>query len=186
MIAEHPPSIIVEAAIAEARRGPCRKSRRGAVAFAVGDPTSRIPCHNRPPPPLACDGSPACRAACGQICNHAEERAVFEWLRCGAAAQAAGFLAPGVPHAALVDFDVLHIEVDAEGEPVHFDREGKPQRPSCITCARLMHLARVRRVWLFGRAGWRSWTALDFLGETILELGLMSAPALLMQIGARR
>lgn len=29
-----------------------------------------------------------------------------------------------------------------------------------------------RWVWLFGVNGWRSWTALEFLHETLTELGL--------------
>lgn len=155
------PVVVVDSALADARRGPCQKSKRGAVAFSHHEPRRRIPGHNRPASPTSpCDGSPACRAACGQICNHAEENAVLEWLRCGAARDGG--------HA----FDVLHIEVDQAGEPLAFDRPGKPSRPSCITCARLMFAAGVRRVWLFGVAGWRSWTGHEFLLETLAELGL--------------
>lgn len=157
----NPPDMVIESALVAARSGPCRKSRRGAVAFLMHYPKRRIPGHNRPASPTSpCDGSPACRAACGQVCNHAEENVVLEWLRSGAARDGG--------HA----FDVLHIEVDQDGEPLAFDRPGKPSRPSCITCARLMFAAGVRCVWLLGVAGWRSWTAHEFLLETMAELGL--------------
>jgi hypothetical protein len=151
-------------AVEAARKSPCAKSRRGAAAIWTSDCDLGTPmaAHNAPPAPLTCGRNAACRAVCGQICNHAEERLILNAARHRQA------------HAPMCD--VLHIEIgaDAEGRglPLPFDREGKPKRPSCITCARIMQHADVRAVWLWGVDGWRWWWAMDFMLETCVELGI--------------
>ena len=177
----------LSSAIREALGSPCCKSKRGATVFSTTDAT-RFTCHNRPPPPFTCLGSrlaiaehDACRAACGALCLHAEERCVSElrWMRAKEAHRRADTLTTwitGMPPPPR-EYDVLHIEL-VDGQPVPFDRPGKPAAPSCITCARAMVDAKVRLVWLFGVAGWRSWTAVEFMRDTILELKLLPASAL--------
>lgn len=157
----------IEDALREALRSPCSKSKRGAAIYSAPGTHDGI-CvarHNKPPYPFTCLRTPACRAACGQICNHAEERCVADFLREQNAAHFGG------------TYDMLHVEV-VDGEPVVFDRPGKPTRPSCITCARAMLDAKVRQVWLYSRRGWRCWTAVEFMRATILELELLPADAM--------
>lgn len=65
-------------AVKVAMLGPCAKSRRGVL---IVDPnTGKIDGwgFNAQPEPFACDGSDACRAACGKLCVHAEVAAMLD------------------------------------------------------------------------------------------------------------
>ena len=146
-------------AISRGQAGPCSKSKR--IAWAQS-PAGTYPARfavNQPPVGLACAGDDACRDVCGKICTPAEETRVLDVLR-----------AP-IMHEA-DDLAVFHLEI-VGGVPQAFDRPGKPQGPSCITCARIMVQAGVRAVWLFGVDGWRWWRASDFWVATVRELRLV-------------
>lgn len=109
----------VASAVEQANRSPCAKSKRGVVLW---DPvTNRIVGrgHNAPPVGFKCDGSDACRQACGKLCTHAEVNAVFS----------AGHRA--------VKADMLHIKT-VDGQPV------PSGPPSCWQCSRNLISAGVR------------------------------------------
>ena len=182
-------SSAISLAVETARKSPCQKSKRGAVAFARrtmyrANEVGRVMTvfesgYNHPPPPLACSGSEQCRGACRCLCDHAEAIAVSKWLTMHGG---------GKDGAAM--FDVVHIELrpDEAGvwEPVAFDREGQPKGPSCITCARDMLRAEARLVWLWGVEGWRWWYAQDFFRDTLEELKLVDAAMLPRRIAGPR
>ncbi len=140
-----PPRHVIDAATKAARRSWCAKDSRGAAVFhndpgSYGSTTSRVvAAPNGPAPPFKCSGSPECRAACGKLAVHAEERALFEWEQ---------RLGPRGP-------DVVHIRVH-ENEPV------VSGDPSCITCSRTMLLHGVAAVWLWHEAGWRRYPIVEF------------------------
>lgn len=171
-------------AVEVAGHSPCQKSKRGAVAFArrmmyrgqIGHVMAVMESgSNRPAGPLSCSGEP-CKAACRDICDHAEVVAVQKWLATHGSSE--------VGHAL---FDVVHIELrpDDAGKwvPVPFDRDGKPKGPSCISCARDILCADARIVWLWGVDGWRWWYAQDFLRDTLDELKLVDPSLLPRRIG---
>ncbi len=70
----------IPAAVRMASISPCAKSKRGVVIIqdARNGPTIRATGYNAPPTGFACDGSEACRAACGKVCNHAEAAAIYD------------------------------------------------------------------------------------------------------------
>lgn len=118
--------VALEFAVKEARKSPCRKSKRGVAVW--GDPGDgkttgeRIVCaHNGPPPGFACDGTDACREACGKLCVHAEVRALM--------AAASGCT------------DLLHVKV-VDGDPV------PSGPPSCANCSKVILDRGIERVWL--------------------------------------
>lgn len=125
----------INAAIAAARQSPCAKDQRGAAVWHP-DGAVMVADHNAPPEPFVCDGSEACKTACGKLAGHAEERALLKFMAHGRMAQGA---------------HVLHIRT-VEGQPV------TSGQPSCITCSRTMLLAGVAKVWLWhGGIGWSGW-----------------------------
>lgn len=151
----------IDEAIARGQAGPCAKSKRVAWVQSTRGSYKPIFGVNAPAlPSVGCTGDAACKAVCGQLCNHAEENAVVDLLQSGRSVLDEGF-------------DVFHLEIVA-GVPAPFDREGKPKRPSCITCARLIQIAGARAVWLFGVDGWRWWSARDFWLETAAEVGVIT------------
>lgn len=141
-----PPQKVIEAAIEAGRKSWCAKDQRGAAVFHH-DPgrygsTSKlvVAAANGPAPPFKCSGSAKCRAACGKLAVHAEERALFQWERA---------LGPTGP-------DVVHIAVPAGDLP----RPSGP--PSCVTCSRTMLLHSVAGVWLWHAEGWRRYPVVEF------------------------
>lgn len=146
-----------------AAAGPCAKSKRAAMFVA----DSAFAMATNAPVGGQCTADAACRAACAQLCNHAEERAVLAGLR-----------QPRDPDRELAKMHVLHLAVDADGAP-----RSKPT-PSCITCSRLMFEAGVEAVWLFGvhdgetAMRWKAWTMLDFHIATLRNCGLPVSPTL--------
>lgn len=141
----------IESATRAGASSPCAKSKRGVAVFARhGGPI--IADHNAPPAPFFCDGSDACKAACGKVAVHAEERALNGYRA----------LVGGIP---VHSVSVLHLKI-VDGAPVPSDT------PSCVTCSRSMLELQIGWVWLWTSAGWRSWTALDFHAETLRNLSL--------------
>lgn len=143
----------LEALRERAIEGPCSKSKRGAMLLDNGFVTMQV---NGPPGKRICTRDAVCRAACSQICVHAEERALSVWLR--------GWVSSKPPTGA----HVIHVAVNASGQP------RSKGTPSCVTCSRSMLDAGVETVWLFGGepAAWRGWTAEDFHAETLKNLSL--------------
>lgn len=131
----------VAAAITAARSSTCDKDKHGAAVWHhnYGRLTAAP---NGPPAPFICDGSDACRAACGKLAVHAEERAMLAYLR------VAGGLA-------VRDMQVMHIRV-VDGEPA------PSGPPSCITCSRTMLEAMISWVWLWHPEGWVGYDAVSF------------------------
>ena len=110
-------------AIVQARSSPCRKSKRGVV---IWDPSTHYGItlaagYNRMPD-AACDGSAACRAACGKRCVHAEAAAL---LRLGKRARGC---------------EMLHVKV-VDGRAV------TSERPECWQCSRLILAAGIAGTW---------------------------------------
>jgi hypothetical protein len=135
-----PPQSIIDAAVQVANESPCAKSQRGVVVWSsVGEPLVYSVGCNAQPKPLACDGSDACRAACGRLCEHAEAAA----LRTLAAPR--GFF-----------LDMLHVKT-VRGELVP---SGPPSCPDCSK-ATLVD-GRISGMWLYQLDGWHRYTALDF------------------------
>ncbi len=130
--------LAVEEAIRAARTSTCAKDKRGAAVFHRQHPTHAA-ASNGPPHPFFCDGSEACRAACGKLAVHAEERALQIHQR----------------KTGLTGADVVHIRV-VDGQPV------TSGAPSCTTCSRTMLEGKVARIWLWHDTGWRAYEADEF------------------------
>lgn len=125
-------------AAAAAVRSPCAKSQRGVLVFrADGTVVGRG--FNAQPKPFACDGSDACRASCGKLCEHAEAAALRD----------AGPIHPqAVVH-------LLHVKV-VRGVAV------PSGPPSCWQCSRAILAAGISSVWLLHQGGVKGYTAEDF------------------------
>lgn len=73
---DSPPLGIIAFAVQAARRSPCHKDQRGAVVWhprsyaSLPYPYSHVAASNGPPTPFSCDGSDACRTACGRLAVH--------------------------------------------------------------------------------------------------------------------
>lgn len=131
-----------------AQSGPCAKSKR---AVFVVRPSGVIVGQgvNAQPAPFACDGSDACKAACGKLCVHAEL----------AALRRAGKHAIGA--------HLIHVKAVA-GKVI-----GQPSGPpSCWQCSREILAAGVSTVWLLHTAGWTPYSAEDFHRSTLEHEGL--------------
>ncbi len=140
-----PPSRVVDWAVKVSLRSPCTKSQRGVVLFSRElvdiamaddtDPGSWVICsegHNGPPRGFVCDASNRCKAACGKVCLHAEDRAIRE------AAIGAGINS---------DLELVHVKT-VNGQLV---AEGGP---SCWQCSRLVVEVGLRGVWLYEAQRW--------------------------------
>lgn len=167
MTAATPPQAVIDRAVAEATRSPCRKSARGVVIYA---PTAKSPADgpppwspqgavvfgrgtNGPPAPFVCDGTDLCRAACRRLCVHAEARAILE-----AVSRRTGGQKRDRP---LAGFDALHVKV-VDGMLV------AGGGPSCVQCSVLVLETGLDGFWLYeemdatGRGVWMRYTAEQF------------------------
>jgi|SRR3990172_2331792 len=123
---------ILRLAIETAKKSPCEKSKRGVVIWENEEayyeepmvrPIELRTAFNGPPPGFACDGSSACREACGKICVHAESRALLEvWDT-------------------FFPTDILHVKV-VGGAAV------ASGPPSCWQCSREILESGIKLVWL--------------------------------------
>jgi len=125
-------------------RSPCVKSKRGVVIFDrhLG---LLVTGFNQPPPPFTCDGSDACKEACGQLCIHAEMDALMQL---------------GRPHYHAVTthgegLELLHVKVGPLGS-----MPSGP--PSCWQCSRQIVYAGIKYVWLYHEDGLRRYDGLEF------------------------
>lgn len=140
-------------AIEEGAKSPCSKSKRGVVIWKAGHAGDHeiVSAHNGPPPGFACDGTDACRAACGRLCLHAEMRALFHTPRDAT--------------------DLLHVKV--------VNGVGVPSGPpSCVDCSKAILDRGISRVWLLHETGLRLYSARDFHVQSVLnnELPLIRQP----------
>lgn len=140
----NPPARFIAAAIAEAMKSPCAKSKRGVVIWRGHDLLSRG--WNAPPDPFICDGSAACRESCNKLAVHAEVDAL---LQCSD------------PEGA----SMLHVKV-VDGRAV------TSGGPSCWQCSRVILAAGIAWVWLLHEDGWRRYSAVEFHALTLAACGL--------------
>lgn len=174
----HPPPQVVARAELVAEMSPCRKSRRGVVAYAFrdGSLTPKILGEGYNGSPLGtCDGSEACRRDCSKRCVHAESRALRNALG-------------RVPYAT---FYLLHVRIGQDGTVA------AGGGPSCWQCSReILDAGNVAGMWLLeattpdaveawdrwyrGEADadrpaageWRYYTAEEFHRATIAACGI--------------
>jgi deoxycytidylate deaminase len=129
-------------AVEKGAQSPCSKSKRGVVIWSSTDPRVLVAgAHNGPPPGFACDGSDACRKACGQRCVHAEQRALTCFTE---------------------QTDLLHVKV-VDGEAV------PSGPPSCVACSKVILDRGIQRVWLLHETGLRLYSAHDFHVQSLLH-----------------
>lgn len=151
----------LELAIQEGAKSPCSKSKRGVVVWGRQrgpDGMATIPvihAHNGPPPGFACDGTDACKKACGRLCVHAEVRAL---LACNLRLPSLRSFA--FDHKGYTD--LLHVKV--------IDGVAVPSGPpSCVDCSKAILDYGIERVWLLHERGLRSYSALDFHSDSLLN-----------------
>jgi hypothetical protein len=158
-----PPEIAIERALDAAVQSPCAKSKRGVSAYVENEHGVQIieRAFNRPPHPLTCDGSEACRRDCAKRCVHAEVRCVrgVAW------------------HRTPERLKLVHVKAVA-GQLVAGDG------PSCWQCSREILDAGVAGIWLYELdafapttsalvdgiihgTGWRYYDALAFHRATL-------------------
>lgn len=182
-----PPDFAIRAAVVAGARSPCAKSKRGAAVFAPGANPDRA-CYgigwNGQPEPFACAGTDACRAACGQLCLHAEHRAIHNAILV-AERRLGRTMCYTLRDLALVHAKVVDDHLVAGGGP------------SCLRCSAEILDVGLAAVWLYeaprctcGRAGavhdddcfifpthgeagtWRRYTAENFHRATLRHHGL--------------
>ena len=159
---QKPPKWVIDMAVKVAKTAWCAKDSRGVVAFAsnyraVGF-VAFTAAANGPPPPFKCGGQTECRAACGKLAGHAEERALWAWWRNWAGVGDVKWIAPGTPPAP----DLVHIRV-VDGQAV------PSGGPSCITCSRTILMAGAAAIWLWHEEGWRRYEPAEFHTLSLLH-----------------
>lgn len=158
---KEPPQHIIRAAeraAAENPPGRCVKSRRGAVLFDpkfMGEDRAALiswGC-NSPPYPFQCAGTERCRRVCGQICEHAEARAIDRALLEAGYAKAFGGVVlwrPGIKvfgdstEAEMKKLHLVHVKLGPD------DRVTAGGPPKCAQCSkRILGVGFVSGVWLY-------------------------------------
>lgn len=155
-----PPEYVIERARITAINSPCAKSKRGAVVFSPEQADrfeqasgiasftieDRERCvivsrgYNGQPPGFVCTGTPGCRENCGQLCLHAEQRAIHQ----------AGCLLDQMD-----ELELVHVKV-VDGKVV------PGPGPSCWQCSRLVVEVGLGGVWLYELAAIRRCEPCDF------------------------
>lgn len=151
IVAGHARSAL-DSAIEIARNSKCAKSRRGVAIF---DPNTGLVYgvgSNAPPRPFRCDGSDACRAACGKVAVHAEESAIVGAIRSHGSHSVEGL------H--LVHVKVVNGEAFPSGSP------------SCAECSKMVLAWGIAVVWLLHEDGLRPYEAADFHARSLRTNGL--------------
>lgn len=138
-------------AVTVALQSPCAKSKRGVVIFDASGALGFG--FNGPPLPFRCDGSDACRAACGKVAVHAEDRAIRSAISLH------------FRHPAISPCDLLHVKVK--------DGHAVPSGPpNCWQCSRTILDAEIAGVWLLHEEGLRRYSAAEFHRLTLETCGL--------------
>ncbi len=147
-----PPIDAIYAAIEIAMAGPCSKSRR-VVIFARTSPLVLVSRgHNAPPGRFRCDGTAECKAACRDICVHAEAAALLDMK-----------LVYGR------GLELVHVKV-SDGE---LQVSGPP---SCARCSALILKQKaITLVWLFHDTGWQPYEPAEFHRLSLEANGLPTA-----------
>ena len=108
---------------------------------------------NHPPAPFTCDGSTACREACGKVCVHAEADALLQATK-------------GLPDPWFMGgAEMLHVKV-VNG------REVPSGPPSCWQCSRLILESGIAGMWLLHEEGFQRYTPEEFHRLTLEHCGL--------------
>jgi len=140
-------------AIDAGRGSMCAKSKRGVVIFSRSAGIISA-ASNGPPPGFKCDGSDACKAGCGLVAVHAEQRAILD----------AHYFGKAVSRT-----EMLHVKV-VDGKAV------PSGGPSCVHCSKLILGANIEVMWLLEDVGGLPtlvrYTALDFHRATLKNCGL--------------
>lgn len=131
-----------------AQGSPCKKSRRGVVLWRRDFNSYIYKGCNHPPRPFVCNGSQECADACSKICIHAEQDAIMDAVR-------------NLDN--LRYFQLLHVKVNAEGNPV------PSGPPSCWQCSKLILISGIERVWLLHEDGLKAYTPELFHEYTLRE-----------------
>lgn len=147
-------------AVEQAMLSPCAKSKRGALVIDVGGWTGTNRGvvvgrgFNAQPGDHACDGTDACRNACGRICEHAEAAAIRD-------AHRHPFSDRGLPSG----LHMLHVKaVDGAAVP--------SGPPSCEKCSVTMLAHKVSVMWLLRPWGLIAYSMDYFHAETLGNLHL--------------
>lgn len=182
-----PDKRIVDLAVGQAMSSPCTKSRRGAIIFRElqGGALDILGAgFNGPPQPFECAKNDKCRAACRDICLHAEARAVMDLAETFRRA----FYPVQLKDALRGAVHLVHVKA-VDGELV------ATGGPSCVQCSKLiLDVGYIRVVWLYrlptvaeaNAAGvergddprhaqlarWQAYDARDFHELTLEALGL--------------
>lgn len=168
-----PPDLIIALAVDTANRGPCAKSKRGVVIYGLDPYQGDVPlifgnAWNSQPWPYECDGSEACKAACGRLCVHAEQRAIMQML-CPSPTDLARFtFKDKVKYPDPGSLALVHVKtVDGKLVP-------SPKGPSCDQCSKLIVENKwIGTVWLYeGEGYWRGYDTTTFHRKTLIACGL--------------
>lgn len=150
---QQPPQWVIDEAVKAARKSWCAKDQRGVV---IWDGWGVVAETNGPPAPFKCSGSVECRASCGKLAGHAEERALLRWR--------------GLP-SWRPDASMLHIKLEND-VPV------PGGSPSCVGCSRSMLMAgKIAGMWLWldakhaggSEPAWRWYDVVEFHTLSLLH-----------------
>lgn len=159
---DEPPLAIVSTAAVYALESTCAKSKRGAVVYSpraaaagFGLVGQIYGVGSNSPPGFAfrCDRSDRCRAGCGKVAVHAEERAIREVLRRG--------VGDGP------QLHLVHVKVDPSRRGPPLDKVVAGGPPSCVTCSRtILDSGVVAFVWLLEAQEWHDEARCESCGRT--------------------
>ena len=160
---QKPPKWVIEEATRAARKAWCAKDSRGVVAWLPGSRTF-VSAANGPPAPFKCSGREDCRAACGKLAGHAEERALWAWYaERGSRSRSSS----------LTSSPRTRVYGDVQPELVHVrvvdNKAVTSGPPSCITCSRTILMAGVAAIWLWHDDGWRRYEPAEFHTLSLLH-----------------
>ena len=146
---------LIDLAVSAAKFSGCEKSKRGVVIFHpfTGQWLARC---NSQPKEFTCTGSDLCRENCRDLCIHAEEDAMFDFV--------ANW--PGVNRA---EVELLHVKIRHE-------RATFSDRPSCLRCSTKILKFGFKGIWLNHLMGLKFYPAEEFHRLTLEFHGLHEMP----------
>jgi hypothetical protein len=148
---QQPPQWVIDEATKAAQKAWCAKDSRGVVAWVPGT-RDFVAAANGPPEPFKCSGLADCRAACGKLAGHAEERALWAYAR-----------KYGIPtELSRFSPELVHVRVVG-------DKAVTSGPPSCITCSRTVLMAGAAAIWLWHDDGWRRYEPVEFHTLSLLH-----------------
>lgn len=145
MTATAPPRFAIANAVTAACNSPCAKSKRGAAIFRVEPFCIMGVGLNSQPEPFVCTADERCRASCGKLCAHAEQRAIRDALRSGRwPNRSFPGGAPSMP--SMRGHQIVHAKV-VDGQLV------AGGGPSCLACSVAILDVQLDGVWLYEDIG---------------------------------